>query len=68
MTPWDRDFLQLDFLIYIFGYGIFLLIYLYFIYILYLYALQLQKEEFYKKNEDLYSENGEENENLEIKV
>jgi len=66
MTPWDRDFLQLDFLIYVFGYGIFLFIYLYFIYVLYLYVLQLQKEEFYKKNEDLYSENGEENENLEI--
>ncbi len=68
MTPWDRDFLQLDFLIYVFGYGIFLFIYLYFIYVLYLYALQLQKEEFYERNEDLYSENGEENENLEIKV
>ena len=66
ITPWDRGFLKLDFLIYVFGYGMFLFIYLYFIYVLYLYTLQLQKEEFYKKNEDLYSENGEVNENLEI--
>ena len=34
ITPWDGDFLKLDFLIYIFGYGFYLFIYLYFIYIL----------------------------------
>ena len=35
ITPWDGDFLRLDFLVYIFGYGIFLFIILYFIYVLY---------------------------------
>ena len=33
INPWDGDFLQLDFLVYIFGRGLFLFIYLYFIWI-----------------------------------
>ena len=57
ITPWDTDFLRLDFLIYIFGYGIFLFIYLYFIYILYLYMLKLKTSFFQNNNEDLYSLN-----------
>jgi hypothetical protein len=42
ITPWDGDFLRLDFLIYVFGYGVYLFIYLYFIYILYRYMNQLK--------------------------
>ena len=42
ITPWDNDFLRLDFLIYIFGYGVFLFIYLYFIYILYRFMHELK--------------------------
>ena len=53
ITPWDADFLQLNFLIYIFGYGIFLLFYLYFIYILYRYMLQLKNGEQSKNEEEL---------------
>ena len=40
ITPWDGDFLQLDFLIYVFGYGVYLFIYLYLIYILYRFMLE----------------------------
>jgi hypothetical protein len=43
ITPWDGDFLRLDFLVYIFGYGIFLLIILYLIYVLYHYMLELKQ-------------------------
>ena len=57
ITPWDADFLQLNFLIYIFGYGIFLLFYLYFIYILYRYMLQLKNGERSKNDEELGSLN-----------
>ena len=57
ITPWDADFLQLNFLIYIFGYGIFLLFYLYFIYILYRYMLQLKNGEKSKNDEELGSLN-----------
>lgn len=42
ITPWDGDFLRLDFLVYVFGYGMYLFIYLYFIYILYRYMIQLK--------------------------
>ena len=42
ITPWDGDFLQLDFLQYVFGYGALLLIILYFIYVLYHYMLELK--------------------------
>jgi len=42
ITPWDGDFLKLDFLIYIFGYGFYLFVYLYFIYILYRYMIQIK--------------------------
>jgi hypothetical protein len=42
ITPWDGDFLRLDFLVYIFGYGMYLFIYLYFIYILFRYMNQLK--------------------------
>ena len=45
ITPWDGDFLRLDFLIYIFGYGFYLFIYLYFIYILYRYMRQIKGKE-----------------------
>ena len=57
ITPWDADFVQLNFLIYIFGYGIFLLFYLYFIYILYRYMLQLKNGEKSKNDEELGSLN-----------
>ena len=40
ITPWDGDFLRLDFLIYVFGYGVYLFIYLYLIYILYRFMIQ----------------------------
>jgi len=55
ITPWDGDFLRLDFLVYIFGYGAYLFIYLYFIYILYRYMVQIK------------GNSGEENQNVEIK-
>ena len=42
ITPWDGDFLKLDFLIYILGYGAYLFIYLYFIYILYRFMVQIK--------------------------
>ena len=43
ITPWDGDFLKLDFIIYILGYGAYLFIYLYFIYILYRFMNQEKK-------------------------
>ena len=46
ITPWDNDFLRLDFLIYIFGYGIFLFVYLYFIYILYIFMIHIKSSAF----------------------
>ena len=55
ITPWHNDFLRLDFLIYIFGYGIFLFIYLYFIYILYRFMIQIKSPELPQNNEELYS-------------
>ena len=42
ITPWDGDFLQFDFLEYIFGYGVLLFIILYFIYVLYHYMRELK--------------------------
>ena len=42
ITPWDGDFLQLDFLQYVFGYGVLLFIILYLIYVLYHYMLELK--------------------------
>ena len=44
ITPWDGDFLRLDFLIYIFGHGLYLFLYLYLIYILYRYMIQLSNQ------------------------
>ena len=44
ITPWDGDFLRLDFLIYIFGHGFYLFFYLYFIYILYRYMIELSNQ------------------------
>jgi hypothetical protein len=55
ITPWDGDFLRLDFLIYIFGYGLYLFIYLYFIYVLYRYMIQIKRNL------------GEESQNVELK-
>jgi len=49
ISPWEREFLQLKFLIYVFGYGVYLLIFLYLIYILYKYMLQVKNGQ---KNED----------------
>ena len=67
ITPWDNDFLRLDFLIYIFGYGIFLFFYLYFIYILYIYMIYLKSSSF---PQNIESQNNEEvnllNSNFEI--
>jgi hypothetical protein len=40
ITPWDGDFLKLDFLVYVFGYGVYLFIYLYLIFILYRFMIQ----------------------------
>ena len=37
INPWDGDFLQLDFLVYIFGRGLYLFIYLYLVFVLYCY-------------------------------
>ena len=45
ITPWDGDFFRLNFLVYIFGRGLYLFIYLYFIYILYRYMLQLNNKD-----------------------
>ena len=60
ITPWDGDFLRLDFLIYIFGYGVYLFIYLYFIYILYRYMRQI------KGNNGIENNKIELNDNIEI--
>ena len=49
ISPWEREFLQLKFLIYVFGYAVYLLIFLYLIYILYKYMLQVKNS---PKNED----------------
>ena len=51
ITPWDGDFLKLDFIIYILGYGAYLFIYLYFIYILYRYMNQEKKGNNNNENE-----------------
>ena len=42
ITPWDGDFLQLDFLQYVLGYGVLLFIILYLIYVLYHYMLEIK--------------------------
>ena len=64
ITPWDRDFLQLDFLIYVLGYGVFLFIYLYFIYILYRFILELKNENS-QNNEELKELNNLNSDDLE---
>ena len=61
ITPWDGDFLRLKFLVYVFGYGIYLFINLYFIYIFYRYMLQLGN----KSNSPLSNP---ENNNVEINL
>ena len=45
INPWEGDFLRLDFLIYVFGYGLYLFIYLYLIYVLYRYMIQCKNGE-----------------------
>jgi len=65
ISPWDGDFLRLNFLIYILGQGIYLFICLYFIYILYRYMNELNsnsKVEI-KDNENNINDNNE-NKNL----
>ena len=52
ITPWEQDFLRLDFLAYIFGYGILLFIILYFVYVLYHYMLELKNQTIVKNNEN----------------
>ena len=52
ITPWDGDFLQLDFLQYIFGYGALLLIILYLIYVLYHYMLEIKNATLSQVNPD----------------
>ena len=52
ITPWSGDFLKLDFLVYVFGYGILLLIILYFIYVFYHYMLELKGGNPSLKNKD----------------
>ena len=56
ITPWDGDFLKLDFIIYILGYGAYLFIYLYFIYILYRYMNQEKKGKYNNENKVELSE------------
>ena len=50
ITPWDGEFLNLSFLIYVFGYGLYLFVYLYFIYILYRYMLQVKNNQLKDNN------------------
>ena len=52
LTPWETDFLRLDFLAYIFGYGMLLFIILYFVYVLYHYMLQLKHPTTIQNNEN----------------
>ena len=52
ITPWESDFLRLDFLAYIFGYGILLFIILYFVYVLYHYMLELKNPTIVQNNEN----------------
>ena len=52
ITPWDGDFLRINFLIYIFGYGLYLFIFLYFIYILYRYMNELNSNNNVKIKDD----------------
>ena len=52
ITPWEQDFLRLDFLAYIFGYGILLFIILYFVCLLYHYMLELKNQTIVKNNEN----------------
>ena len=52
LTPWEKDFLRLDFLAYIFGYGMLLFIILYFVYVLYHYMLQLKHPTTIQNNEN----------------
>ena len=53
ITPWDGDFLHLNFLEYIFGYGALLFIILYLIYILYHYMLELKNPVIQTFEEDI---------------
>ena len=69
ITPWDGDFLRLDFLIYIFGYGLYLFIYLYFIYVLYRYMIQIKRNPGEESQNVEFKDNDEEinnNENKEL--
>ena len=43
INPWDGDFLQLDFAVYIFGRGAYLFIYIYFIWILFCFMANHEK-------------------------
>ena len=52
ITPWDGDFLQLDFLVFVFGYGVFLFIYLYLIYVLYHFMLEIKGQNVVQNIED----------------
>ena len=57
ITPWDGDFLKLDFLIYVLGYGAYLFLYLYFIYILYRFMRETKNG---NKNNNIRINNNEE--------
>jgi hypothetical protein len=50
ITPWDGDFLKLDFLVYVFGYGVYLFIYLYLIFLLYRFMIQVKNGESVNNN------------------
>ena len=52
ISPWEGDFLQLDFLEFVFGYGVFLFIYLYLIYVLYHFMLELKNNQNVIQNND----------------
>ena len=60
ITPWDKDFLRFDFVVYVFGKGVYLFVYLYLIYVLYRFMLQVKNGRGERNEnddlEDLYSD------------
>ena len=65
ITPWDGDFLRLDFLIYVFGYGVYLFIYLYLIYVLYRFMLETKNGGVQRQENNINLMDNEQNNNEE---
>ena len=65
ITPWDGDFLRLDFLIYVFGYGAYLFIYLYLIYVLYRFMLETKNGGVQRQENNINLMDNEQNNNDE---